>query len=349
MLYEDVKIDLPYKYPPNVENDPEKKIFYTLENWLGDCFNNNFFDFFSNEQLEERYKQVLKNYNVFVSSENDIIPIDFFYSSWYWTRLLYQYKVIFSFRKLHEPEIDFGYSFLSTYKTRYKPEIRKLFRFCELQYNLDFVVNGNIRFSAASNYNTDDNKARNDNEMEKSFVYSGYGTKLITMDGKEIPCIGTATTTFPANKYYLSCFSLQYNPLFYKEMPNYDSCVIIHNYPEFCRRIQTSFMEKFQVSKNDFIFSPVGYYDKYSKVDGLKKKLVPYLDKDLSYAWEEEFRFIAFPKNYSESYFYLNIGSIIDIAEIFIIKSREEAEKIIKKYIYNPVYENGVYYSRITK
>lgn len=142
-------------------------------------------------------------------------------------------KVIYNYRKINEPEINFGYDFLPTYKTRYKPEIRKLFRFCELQYNLDFVVNGNIRFSAASNYNTDDNKARNDNEMEKSFVYSGYGTKLITMYGKEIPCIGTATTTFPANNYYLSCFSLQYNPLFYKEMPNYDSCVIIHNYPEF--------------------------------------------------------------------------------------------------------------------
>ncbi len=237
MLFENVKIDLPCRYPPNIDNNPEKKIFYTLGNWLGDCFNNNFFDFFSNEQLEERYKQVLRNYNVFVSPENDVIPIDSSYSSWYWTRLLYLYKVIFSFRKLPDPQIDFGYNFLSTYKTRYKPEIKKLFRFCELQYNLDFVVNGNIRFSAASNYNTDDNKARNDNEMEKSFVYSGHGSKIITMDGKEFPCIGTATTTFPANNYYLSCFSLQYNPPFYKEMPNYDSCIIIHNYPEFCRRV----------------------------------------------------------------------------------------------------------------
>lgn len=57
MLFEDVKIDLPCRYPPNVENDPEKKIFYTLGNWIGDCFNNNFFDFFSNKQLEERYIQ----------------------------------------------------------------------------------------------------------------------------------------------------------------------------------------------------------------------------------------------------------------------------------------------------
>ena len=343
MLFEDVKIDLPCRYPPNVENDPEKKIFYTLGNWIGDCINNNFFDFFSNEQLEERYKQVLRNYNVFVSPENDVIPIDFFYSSWYWTRLLYQYKVIFSFRNLSEPKIDFGYNLLPTYKTRYKPEIRKLFRFCELQYNLALVVNGNIRFSAASNYNTDDNKARNDNEMEKSFVYSGYGTKIITMDGKEIPCIGTATTTFPANNYYLSCFSLQYNPLFYKEMPNYDSCVIIHNYPEFCRRVQTAFMKLFKASENDFIFSPVGYYDKYSKVDGLKKKLVPYLDKDLSYAWEEEFRFMAFPKNYSEPHFYLNVGSLKDIAEIVCIKPRGNVEELVQKFMPNTVYKNGMY------
>lgn len=308
-----------------------------------------FFDFFSNEQLEERYKQVLRNFKVFATPENDVIPIDSFYSSWYWTRLLYQCKVIFSFRKLREPEIDFGYDFLSTYKTRYKPEIRKLFRFCELQYNLDFLVNGNIRFSAASNYNTDDNKARNDNEMEKSFVFSGYGTKIITMDGKEFPCIGTATTSFPANNYYLSCFSLQYNPLFYKEIPNYDSCVIIHNYPEFCRRVQTAFMKLFQASENDFIFSPVRYYDKYSKVDGLKKKLVPYLDKDLSYAWEEEFRFIAFPKNYSDPYLYLNIGSLKDIAEIVCIKPREIVEDLIQKFMPNSVYKNGIYVNNLIK
>ena len=188
--------------------------------------------------------------------------------------------------------------------------------------------------------------ARNDNEMEKSFVYSGSGTKIITMDGKEIPCIGTATTSFPANNYYLACFSLQYNPIFYKEMANYDSCVVIHDYPEFCRRIQTAFMKKFQVSESDFIFSPVGYYDKYSKTDGLKKKLVPYLDKDLSYAWEEEFRFMAFPKNHSEPYLYLNIGSLKDIAEILIIKSQEEAEEIIQKYIPNSIYENGMYLNK---
>ena len=47
-------------------------------------------------------------------------------------------------------------------------------------------------------------------------------------------------------------------------------------------------MKMFQTSENDFIFSPVGYYDKYSKVDGLKKKLVPYFDKDLSYEKEDK-------------------------------------------------------------
>ena len=104
-------------------------------------------------------------------------------------------------------------------------------------------------------------------------------------------------------------------------------------------------MEMFQASENDFIFSPVDYYDKYSKVDGWKKELVPYLDKDLSYAWQEEFRFVAFPKNYSEPYFYLNIGCLKDIAEIYIIKSKEQVEKIIQKYLVNPVWENGVYYN----
>lgn len=343
MLFEDVKIDLPCRYPPNVENDPEKKIFYTLGNWIGDCFNNNFLDCFSNKQLEERYIQILRNYNVFVSPENDIIPIDSFYSSWYWTRLLYQYKVIFSFRKICEPKFNFGYEFLPTYKTKYKPEIRKLFRFCELQYNLDFVVNGTIRFSAASNYKTDENEARNDDEMVKSFIYSGYGSKIITMDGVEIPCIGTATKSFSAYNYYLSCFSLQYNPLFYKEMPNYDSCVIIHNYPEFCRRVQTAFLREFSAGEQDIISAPVDYYDKHSKVDSLKKKLIPYVDKDLNYAWEEELRFIAFPKNYSAPYLYLNIGSLKDIAEIVCIKPKEKVENIIQQYIPDSVYKNGMY------
>ena len=291
MLFKDIQISLPDRYPPNVEDDMNKRIFYTLGNWQTDCFNNNFLDFLSDEHLGERYKQVLRNYNIFVSPENDIIPIDSVYSSWYWTKLLYQYKVIYSYRKLKEPNIDFGYIFLPTYKTHFKPQINHLFRFSELKFNLDFIVNGNIRLSAASNYENDSNEARNDNEMKKTFVYSGYGTKLITMNGKEIPCIGTATTSFPAYNYYLSCFSIQYNPIFYKEMPNYDSCVVIHNVQEFCRRVQIAFQNKYLVEEQDIFFSPVSYYDKYSKVDGLKKKLIPYIDKDLSYAWEEEFRY----------------------------------------------------------
>lgn len=49
MLFEDVKIILPSKYPKSIENNSHNLIFYTLGNWVGDCFNNNFFDFFSNE------------------------------------------------------------------------------------------------------------------------------------------------------------------------------------------------------------------------------------------------------------------------------------------------------------
>ena len=343
MIFKDIKIDFPSRYPQHVENNPENKVFYTSENWIADCFNNNFLDFVSNEQLKERYSQVLKNYNVFVSPENDVIPIESFYSSWYWTRLLYQYKVIFSLRKLCEPEFDFGYKFLPTYKTNYKPEIRKLFRFCELQYNLDFVVNGNIRFSAASNYISDENKARNDNEMEKSFIYSGFGSKIITMEGVKIPCVGTAATIFPAYKYYLCCFSLQYNPLFYKEIPNYDSCVIIHDYPEFCRRVQTAFLQKFLVKKQDIIFSPVDYYNRYSKELGMNKKLIPYFTKDFSYAWQEEFRFVIFPNNFTDSYLYLNVGCLKDIAEITCIKPRKKVEDLVQQYIPNSIYKNGMY------
>ena len=91
----------------------------------------------------------------------------------------------------------------------------------------------------------------------------------------------------------------------------------------------------------------MSYYDKYSKIDGLKKKLIPFLDKDLSYAWEEEFRIVGFPKQYTEPYLFLNIGSLKDISELLIIKSKEEAEKIINQYIPNAVYENGKYFSNV--
>ena len=57
MLFENVKIILPRRYPKSIENNSQNLIFYTLEYWIGDCFNNNFFDCFSNKQLEERYVQ----------------------------------------------------------------------------------------------------------------------------------------------------------------------------------------------------------------------------------------------------------------------------------------------------
>lgn len=343
MSFEDIEMELPKSYPPNILDDKIQFIYYTKGNWQCDCFNNNFFDFLSKEQLDERYKQVLRNYNIFVNSKNDVLPIDNIYSSWYWSKVLYQLKVIYSFRGINEPIVDFGYTIHTTYKTHYKPKIFRLFRFCELEYNLDFLVNGNIRFSAAGKYKDDENEARCDNEMEKSFIYSGLGSKIITMDGKEIPCLGEGKTSFPAYDYYMACFSIQYNPVFYKEMSNYDSCVVIHDVPEFCRRIQGAFKNQYSLSEINILASNVGYYDKFSKIDGLKKKLVPYFEKDISYAWEEEFRFIAFPDNFSEPYLYLSIGSLKDIAEILIVKNRSEAEEIIQKYLPNTVYKNGKY------
>lgn len=52
---------------------------------------------------------------------------------------------------------------------------------------------------------------------------------------------------------------------------------------------------------------------------------------------------MAFPKNYSESYLYLNIGSLKDIAEIVCIKSRENVEELVQKFIPNSIYKNGMY------
>ena len=102
-------------------------------------------------------------------------------------------------------------------------------------------------------------------------------------------------------------------------------------------------MREFSAGEQDIISVPVDYYDKHSKVDSLKKKLIPYVEKDLNYAWEEELRFIAFPKNYSAPYLYLNIGSLKDIAETVCIKPKEKVEYIIQQYIPDSVYKNGMY------
>lgn len=325
MLFNDIGINLPEKYPSEFETDEAKKIFYTTRNWECDCFNDVFLEFLSERQLIERYYQILKNYYIFVRPENDKVPIDNFYSSWFWTRELYKIKVIFKARKLSLPDDVIKEKILPTYRTIFKNKVQKLFRFSELKYNLDFLVHGNIRFSSAFNYQSDDNDARNDNELEKKFIYSGQGSSIITSDGKKIPCIGTSSTNFSAYPYYLFCMSLQYNSYFYKEMKNYDSCVVIHNVPEFYCRIRNAFIKQFSANTGDIRGVPVNYYNKFSKMNGLKKKLNPYCDKDLMYAWQEEYRFVAFPNKYNASYFILNIGSLKDIAEIVTIKPKDNS------------------------
>lgn len=116
-------------------------------------------------------------------------------------------------------------------------------------------------------------------------------------------------------------------------MENYDSCVVIHNVSELYRRISYAFIKKISANADDIIGVPVDYYNKFSKTNGFKKKLNPYCDKDLMYVWQEEYRFVAFPNKYNDSYFILNMGTLKDIAEIVVIQPKEKAERIFRDYI----------------
>ena len=331
MIFDDIEITFPKFYPKSVLENEKKLILYNKGTWENECFKIDFLNYLPIQQLNNRYYQILENYYVFANEYNDVIPIENCYSSWFWTKKLYQLMVCYRVRKIDIPIDTLKHEMKQIYRTCYKPKIFKLFRFCELDYNLRFIMNGQIRFAAAKNYIKDENDSRNDNEIKKKYVYSGTGSTIITQDGQRIPCIGEAETIFETSQYYLFCLSLQYNPLFYKKMPNYDSCVIIHDVQEFCKRVTLGFRKRFNLI-NDFILpSPVNYYDMFSK-NSSDNKLVPALDKDIKFAWQEEFRFVGIIERFTEDYFFLNIGSLKDIAEILIVKPRSDVEDILKKY-----------------
>ncbi|MDY5886356.1 MAG: hypothetical protein SPJ44_08600, partial [Treponema sp.] len=265
---------------------------------------------------DKRYCEVMQNAYMFSSDYNSKYSIKDHQSSWFWAKRVFQISWYYKFINRDFPVVR---KMSNLYKTKGIDEMARLYKYGKYEYLKDFIEYGKIRISLASVYEESENKAIQDNELKKEYIETSAGRSIITIDGKKIPCIGEGKVSYETMPYYVACFSLCNNPIMYEEF-EYDCCVEILDYVEFIRKIHLA-SKNHPILKNwNFLPCPIHYYDKYNS-SHQKERLIPEIQKDLAYTYQQELRTIWYKDNENKlcelpQYIELELGSIDYIASI---------------------------------
>ena len=274
----------------------------------------------SNENLINRYKELCRNFEVLTGRERHIIPVNSFLSSWYWYRKEHQTRYELFLRELPLPvsKPKPRQEFKGLFSSGLPNSGDVLFRYGHIRYMKQIVEEGKIRISPASKYNDGCMlDPRTDDEMNKHCWTLGEHIKIETQDGKQIPIIGDLKrTTSASNNYYTLCFSCDFEPMNF-ELFGYDSCVVINNPDEFAFRLERG--TKSILPRWYFHHNPIEYFDPYEPIKN--QYFSATMCKDFSYAYQKEYRFLwdPFKNGNAEDYFEVNLGSLRDICELYVL------------------------------
>ena len=273
-----------------------------------------------NDKLTQRYRDIHRNFHVLVRPERDVIPVNSFLSSWYWYRKEHQTRYEFFLRSLPlplslpSPRGDFS----APARSKGPNSCDILFRYGNSDFMRLFVERGEIRTSPASVYK--DGPAldhRTDDELNKKRLLPGQYSRIMTVEGKEIPIIGDVheTVSIPVN-YYTLCMSTDFEPQLFEEFSDYDSCVIIKDPEQFTARLEAS--SRSVLPNWYFHHSPVEYFDPCEP--DKNQYLDPVMCKDFRFAYQLEYRAIWHPSGYGSArdYIFLCLGSLEDICDLYI-------------------------------
>lgn len=271
------------------------------------------------DKLDERYRDLHRNFCILVRPERHVIPINSFLSSWYWYRKEHQTRYEYFLRKrplplpLPWPRGDF----LAPVRPKGPNSSDILFRYGESKFMRSFIERGEIRLSPASVYKDGPpSHPRTDDELNITRSVPGQHSRITTMEGKEIPIIGDVHETFsiPMN-YYTLCMSTDFEPQILEEF-NYDSCVIIKDPETFAARLEAS--SRGVLPNWYFHHNPVEYFDPCEPYKD--QYLDPVMCKDFRFAYQMEYRVILHPKGHgsAKDYIVLRIGSLEDICDLYI-------------------------------
>lgn len=272
----------------------------------------------ADDKLDERYRDLHRNFCILVRPERHVIPVNSFLSSWYWYRKEHQTRYEYLLRNrlppipLPCPRGDF----VAPIRPKGPNSCDIVFRYGESQFMKPFVESGEIRISPASVYKDGPvSDPRTDDELNIHRSLPGQHTRVTTKDGKEMPIIGDFHETYsiPMN-YYTLCMSTDFEPQIFEEF-SYDSCVII-KYPEqFVARLVAS--TKSLLPNWYFHYNPIEYFDPYEPYKN--QYLDPVMCKDFRFAYQMEYRAIWHPQYHgsAKDHIIVRVGSLEDICELY--------------------------------
>jgi hypothetical protein len=272
------------------------------------------------DKLDERYSDIHRNFCILVRPECHVIPVNSFQSSWYWYRKEHQTRYEYFLRDrplllpLPCPSEDFS---VPAYpKNLNSSDI--LFRYGNLQFMKPFVERGNIRITPASFYKDGQvSDPRTDDELNKKKSLPGQYSRIITMEGKEIPIIGDVQETVSIGvDYYVLCMSAKFEPQIFEEFSDSDSCVVIKDPEQFAARIEAS--SRSVILNWYFYHNPVEYFDPCEPYKN--QYFDPVMCKDFRFAYQMEYRVIWHPQEHgpAKDYIILCLGSLEDICDLYI-------------------------------
>lgn len=273
----------------------------------------------ADDKLNERYRDLHRNFCILVRPERHVIPINSFLSSWYWYRKEYQTRYEFFLRNnpLPLPLPCPRGNFTAPIRPAGPNSCDILFRYGNSQFMKSFLESGEIRISPASVYKDGPlSDPRTDDELNIHRYLPKQHTRITTKEGKEIPIIGDFHEMYSIPMdYYTLCMSTDFEPQILEEF-GYDSCVIIKDPNQFAARIEAS--TRHLPSNWYFHHNPVEYFD--PREPYRNQYLTPVMCKDFRFAYQMEYRFIWHPHDgtSAKDYIIVQIGSLEDICELYI-------------------------------
>jgi len=270
------------------------------------------------ETLSERYRALLRNLTCLSSKERDVIPRQSTLSSWYWFIKEHQTRYEFFLRGEPLPvEPPAGVVCNEHVDAPLRPRTLNgtdvIFRNCKQQHAISLVERGGLRIWPASKYSElEGDKARADDELNKSVFWSGAKIKITTQSGNEIPVLGNFERLTSMHDYYTYCTSCN----FVSELKNEcgGACVVINDVAKFSNRLNNA-INKILDNWYDF-HCPVQYYDPYDCPPNQQIDTAMY--KDFKFAYQQEYRFIWIHMEGVEAagYLDLELGCLSDIAQL---------------------------------
>lgn len=317
-------IELPVQLPkPSVlKSHGQNEQNYEPEFWDFQYDSYRYLKDIPDDKLEERYRNIHRNFCLLVRPEHHVIPINCFLSSWYWYRKEYQTRYEFSLRNLPLP-LPFPCprgNFTAPVRSNGPNSCNILFRYGNSKFMETFVNKGEIRISLASVYK-DGAKLdpKTDDELNKHRYIPKHHAWIKTKEGKQIPIISDVHETCSTKNYYNLSMSTDYEPQMFKEFC-YDSCVIIKDPDQFIVRLKNS--TKQLLPNWYFSHNPIEYFDPYEPY--MNQHIDTIMYKDFLFSYQMEYRIFWHPQqdnaSVKEKYIVVQIGSLEDICELYKIE-----------------------------